>query len=173
MLKSSKKLSPEQLEKRRRQMEGVATFGLLLVAVAMLGPFMTMGSGGDFDWMQIFKWIYASGALIYTFARLVSVNDPRDSMRLRRLRRLEFWAGMAFCIGAFFWFYNERKFAGIPFIGPMAILKDVVAFSLAGAVIQVVSSWMIAYRQQKEQKQREGEDSIAKKKGGKSGKSEK
>lgn len=154
MAKNKKELTPELAEKRRKKMEGIATFGLLMVAVAMLGPFMSFGYGG-FDWMQVYKWIYASGALIYTFARLVSVNDPRDSLRLRRLRRLEFWAGMAFCIGAFFWFYNEKKFEGFPFVGPMAILKDVVAFSLAGAVIQVVASWMIAFRQQKEKKERE------------------
>lgn len=147
-------MTQAERESRRRKMEGVATFGLLLVAVAMLGPFM-MGIGQGIDRMNLYKWIYAAGALIYTFARLVSVNDPDDSLRLRRLRRLEFWAGMAFCIGAFFWFYNERKFAGMPYVGPMAILKDVVAFSLAGAVIQVVASWMIAYRQQKERKERE------------------
>ncbi len=151
---SKKELTPELAEARRKKMEGVATVGLLLVAVAMLGPFMTFGNTG-FDWMQVFKWVYAAGALIYTFARLVSVNDPRDSLRLRRLRRLEFWAGMAFCIGAFFWFYNERRFGNSMFVAPMAILKDVVAFSMAGAVIQVIASWMIAFRQQKEKKERE------------------
>ncbi|MDE6811333.1 MAG: hypothetical protein K2J15_03185 [Muribaculaceae bacterium] len=154
MAKNTKKLTPSQIESRRKKMEGTATFGLLLVAVAMLGPFMT-GIGENFRWMPVFKWIYAAGALIYTFARLVSVNDPEDSLRLRRLRRLEFWAGMAFCIGAFFWFYNERKFEDFPFVGPLTILRDVVAFSLAGAVIQVVASWMISFRQQKELKARE------------------
>ena len=154
MAKNKKQLTSAERESRRKKMEGVATFGLLLVAVAMLGPFMA-GVGETFRWMNIFKWIYAAGALIYTFARLVSVNDPEDSLRLRRLRRLEFWAGMAFCIGAFFWFYNEQKYADFPFVGPLTVLKDVVAFSLAGAVIQVVASWMIGFRQQKEQKQRE------------------
>ncbi len=154
MAKNKQPLTPEQAEKRRKKMESTATFGLLLIAVAMLGPFMLSNQGG-FDWMTVYKWIYAAGALIYTFARLVSVNDPRDSLRLRRLRRLEFWAGMAFCIGAFFWFYNEQKFGNSPFVGPLAILKDVVAFSLAGAVIQVVASWMISFRMAKEKKERE------------------
>lgn len=147
-------MTSEQAESRRKKMEGIATLGLILIAAAMLGPFMTLGRG-SFDWMQVYKWIYVAGALTYTFARLVSVNDPRDSLRLRRLRRLEFWAGMAFCIGAFFWFYNERKFGNMPFVGPLTIMRDVVAFSLAGAVIQVVASWMIAYRQQKEKRERE------------------
>lgn len=154
MSKNKRQLTTAEIESRRKKMEGVATFGLLLVAVAMLGPFMS-GIGESFKWLHIYKWIYASGALIYTFARLVSVNDPADSLRLRRLRRLEFWAGMAFCIGAFFWFYNERRFAEFPFVGPMTILRDVVVFSLVGAVIQVIASWLIAFRQQKEKKARE------------------
>lgn len=165
MARNKQPLTPEQAENRRKKMETTATFGLLLIAVAMLGPFMSFGEGG-FDWMQVYKWIYAAGALIYTFARLVSVSDPRDSLRLRRLRRLEFWAGMAFCIGGFFWFYNEQKYSGSPFVGPLTILKDVVAFSLAGAVIQVVASWMISFRQQKERKEREQQ------KRGKAGKSD-
>ncbi|MDE6235255.1 MAG: hypothetical protein K2M56_05850 [Muribaculaceae bacterium] len=164
MANKKQQLTPEQADKRRKKMEIVATFGLLLIAVAMLGPFMSaqsVGLGG-FNWMQVYKWVYAAGALIYTFARLVNVTDPRDSLRLRRLRRLEFWAGMAFCIGGFFWFYNEQKFGNNPFVGPLAILKDVVAFALAGAVIQVVASWMISFRQQKEQKERESNEDGAK-----------
>lgn len=154
MARNKQPLSPEQAEKRRKKMENVATFGLLLVAVAMLGPFMTYGKADGFNWMEIFKWIYAAGALVYTFARLVGINDPNESLRLRRLRRLEFWAGMAFCIGGFFWFYNEQKYGNSPFVGPLTILKDVVAFSLAGAVIQVIASWMIVYRMEKEKKEK-------------------
>lgn len=163
--KNKQPLSPAQIEKRRKQMEATATLGLLLVAVAMLGPFMNLG--GSADWIGIYKWVYAAGALVFTFARLVSVNDPRDSLRLRRLRRLEFWAGMAFCIGAFFWFYNERKFADFPFVGVLAILKDTVMFSLAGAVIQVIASWMISFRQQKEKREREAKGSRKEEKGNK------
>lgn len=143
-----------KIEKIRRRAEGVATLGLLLVAVAMLGPFMSVNSGGS-DWLGVFKWIYAAGALIFTLARLVGVNDPNESLRLRRLRRLEFWAGMAFCIGAFFWFYNEKKFEEFPYVGVLSILKDTVVFSLAGAVIQVIASWMVSFRQAKERRERE------------------
>ena len=97
MARNKKELTPELAESRRKKMEGTATFGLLMVALAMLCPFMSAANDG-FDWMQVYKWIYAAGALIYTFARLVSVNDPLHSLRHRRLRRLEFWAGMALCI---------------------------------------------------------------------------
>ena len=136
------------IEKRRKKMEGVATFGLIIVAVAMFAPFASFG--GATDWLSIGKWVYAAGALIFTFARIAGVNDPRESLRVRRLRRLEFWAGLAFCVGAFFWFYNENKFGGNPWIGPLAIVRDTVLFSLVGASIQVIASWMIAYRLKKE-----------------------
>lgn len=165
MKKNKTPLTSAQLDKRRKQMEGVATFGLLLIAVAMLGPFMNFGTSSDF-WMAAYKWIYAAGALIYTFARVVSVSDPRDSLRLRRLRRLEFWAGMAFCIGAFFWFYNAKKYEEFPFVGILAIVKDTVVFSLAGALIQVIASWLISFREQKERKERENGKNV----GGKEGK---
>ena len=136
-------------------MESTATFGLLLVAAGMLIPFVTL-SNGNLEWVTASKWIYTAGALIFTVARVVNVNDPRDSLRLRRLRRLEFWAGMAFCVAAFFWFYNEAKFADMMYVGPLAILRDTVLFSLAGAAIQVVASWMISFRQKKEEKERAG-----------------
>lgn len=154
-MKSSnkKELSGAALESRRRKVEATATFGLVLIAVAMLCPFFNLNGGGT-TWFNVYKWIYAAGALIFTTSRLVSVNDPKDSLRLRRLRRLEFWAGMAFCIGAFFWFYNEQKFATVLYAGPLAILRDTVMFSLAGAVIQVIASWMVSFRQSKEAKGR-------------------
>ena len=154
--------TPERIAGRRKKMEAIATFGLILVAVALLAPFASSltgnlgpsssGSGP----LAIYKWIYAAGALIFTGARLVNVSDPNESLRMRRIRRLEFWAGMAFCIGAFFWFYNERRLASM-------MLRDTVVFSLAGAMIQIISSWMLVWRQNKEARERaKGQDSTKK-----------
>ena len=157
---NKKEFSPAALESRRKKVEATSTFGLLLIAAAMLGPFVSF-NGGHEGWFQFYKWIYAAGALVFTLSRLVSVNDPADSLRLRRLRRLEFWAGMAFCVGAFFWFYNERKFEGLAYTGPLAIVRDTVIFSLAGAAIQVVAAWLISFRQNKERKERKERESGA------------
>lgn len=154
--------TPERIAGRRKKMEAIATFGLILVAVALLAPFASSltgnlgpsssGSGP----LAIYKWIYAAGALIFTGARLVNVSDPNESLRMRRIRRLEFWAGMAFCIGAFFWFYNERRLASM-------MLRDTVVFSLAGAMIQIIASWMLVWRQNKEARERaNGQDSTKK-----------
>ncbi|MDE5841208.1 MAG: hypothetical protein K2H49_09840, partial [Muribaculaceae bacterium] len=123
--------------------------GLLLVLAAMMAPFLGGLLGNSMVWA---KWVYAGGALVYTVARVVNVNAPGDSLRLRRLRRLEFWAGMCFVIGAAFWFYKLQYYSGF-FAGPLAVMRQTVAFTMAGAVLQIVASWMIAARMKKENKQ--------------------
>ncbi len=123
-----------------------ASIGLLLVLAAMMAPFFAGYIGRGAMWS---KWVYAAGALIYTVARVINVNAPGDSLRLRRLRRLEFWAGMCFVIGAAFWFYKLQYYSGF-MAGPLAVMRQTVAFTMAGAVLQIVASWMIAFRMKKE-----------------------
>lgn len=136
------------LEEKRKYVEIGASLGLLLVLAAMIGPFLEGLVGRSMMWA---KWVYAAGALVYTVARVVNVNAPGDSLRLRRLRRLEFWAGMCFIVGGAFWFYKLQYFSGF-YVGPLAIMRQTVAFTMAGAVIQIVASWMIASRMKKESK---------------------
>lgn len=135
-----------KLEQRRKYVEIVASVGLLLVLLAMMAPFLSGVIGHSMMWA---KWVYASGALVYTCARVVDVNATGDSLRLRRLRRLEFWAGMCFIVGAAFWFYKVQYYSGF-IAGPLAVMRQTVAFTMAGAVIQIVASWMIAARVRKE-----------------------
>lgn len=134
------------LEKRRRYVEIAAAVGLLLVLLAMMAPFLSGLIGRSMMWA---KWVYAAGALVYTIARVINVNAPGDSLRLRRLRRLEFWAGMCFIVGGAFWFYKLDYYSGF-FAGPLAVMRQTVAFTMAGAVIQIVASWMIASQMKKE-----------------------
>lgn len=131
--------------KLRRTCENMATFGLLLVCAAMVSPF---ASGGSPDWMRIFCWVYAAGALIYTIARMVDVSDPDESLRLRRLRRMEFWAGISFCVGSGFWFYTSGRL-GLH-AGVLALMQNTVVFTIVGAALQTIASWMIVARQKKE-----------------------
>ncbi len=150
------KIFSEKIEKRRRQVEGLAAFGLILIAVSLVAPFAGMN---DVKNLILLKWIFAPGALIYTIARIVNVNDPEDSLRLRRLRRQEFWAGIAFCFAAFFWFYNDARYLPsqpglIIMVGPLKILHETILFSLVGAFLQLITSWMITSRMKKEQKER-------------------
>lgn len=134
-----------KIEKRRKRMEGLSVIGLLLLCVGLIVPFANIGS---VMLQTVFKYVYAAGALVYLGARLVNVNSPGDSLRLRRLRRLEVWAGVAFLVGAFFWFYNSFRYPALGF--SLAVIHDTILFTLAGAMIQVVASWMISYRMRKE-----------------------
>lgn len=137
---------PIALEKRRKYVELAASVGLLLVLAAMMVPFFRSLPSAIGD---AAKWVYAAGALSYTVARVVNVNAPGDSLRLRRLRRLEFWAGMCFIVGAAFWFYKLKYYNGL-MVGPLAVMQQTVAFTMAGAVIQIVAGWMISSRMKKE-----------------------
>ena len=139
-------VSVRKLDNRRKYVEIAATSGLLLVLLAMMAPFFSGFLGHSMMWA---KWVYGAGALVYTCARVVNVNAPDDSLRLRRLRRLEFWAGMCFIVGAAFWFYKLQYYSGL-IAGPLAVMRQTVAFTMAGAVIQIVASWMIAARMKKE-----------------------
>lgn len=137
-------------------METLASIGMVIIAAAMFVPFIG-GLENSLQNIGIYKWLYTGGALVYTTARVVNVNYPGDSLRLRRLRRLEFWAGIAFCIGAFLLWYNCDKYhigesGAIVGVGPLALMRDTIMFSLAGAVIQIVASWMISFRMKKELK---------------------
>lgn len=142
--------SKRDVEKIRKYVEATATFGLLLVLAAMVTPFAQGMAASSLAWA---RWIYAAGALIYTVARVVNVNDPQDSLRLRRLRRLEFWAGMCFIVGAAFWFYRMKYFESMS-AGTLAVMQQTVAFTMAGAAIQIIASWMIASRMKKEKSAR-------------------
>ncbi len=133
------------LDKRRKIVEGTSTFGLLLICVALVAPF---ASPGDYALLSAFKWIYAAGAFVYVVARVVGVRDPRDSVRVRRLRRMEFWAGVAFMMGGVFWFVQEERLGEIG--GLLAMMRETVMFTLAGALIQIIASWMIVSRTRKE-----------------------
>ena len=138
------------VRKSRKAIEATATFGLILIAVGLAGPFTNLT---DPDFIRFFKWIYSPGALIFTIARIVGSTDPDESMRLRRLRRLEFWAGVSFCIGVFFWFYNENRYAEVLTMasGTLTVLRETIYFTLVGAVIQVLAVLLIGRRIKKEQ----------------------
>lgn len=131
------------LPKLRRNVDVSASAGMFFVAVGLVTP---MFDPLNQALMSAFKWVYLAGVVIYLIARCVDVSDPEEPARLKRLRRLEFWAGIAFAIGSFFWFYTEIR---TPMAGPLAMLRNTVLFSLVGATIQLIASWMIYAVQKK------------------------
>ena len=142
MKKDKKAAAPDAAKDRtklRRTLEPVATFGLGLVAAGLVAPF---SSYENTVWLVIFKWIYAVGAVLYTVARIVAATGRDESFRVRRLRRMEAWAGIAFCFGAFFWFYNTSRIDSD--VLTFRMLNETIIFTLAGALIQIISSWMLS-----------------------------
>lgn len=145
------KLTGAALEKRRKQVEGIATFGLILICVALVAPFTDPLNN---DYLKVFRWIYGSGAIIYIIARVVDISDPKDSQRLKRLRRMELWAGVSFGLATAFWFIGQHRFHDDKFIGSLAILQNTIMFTLVGALIQIVASWLIYSQTKKELRDR-------------------
>lgn len=148
----------EAVQRRLKMAEGTATFGLLVVCAGLIAPFANTDSVVA---MTVFRWIYAVGAVIYLVARLAGAFVKGESVRVRRLRHMEVWAGIAFCVAAGFWFYNAQRWAGYTF--GLAVMRDTVVFTLAGAVIQIIASWMLSSQLRKEQKARQEGDKEEKK----------
>lgn len=142
---------PQAAERRRKAFEGTATFGLLLLAVGLVAPFTNLQNGAM---MSVFKWIFGAGAVIYTVARIAGGSDPDASLRMRRLHRMEIWAGIAFCVATFFWFYNTARMPGLT----LGMMRDTVVFTLAGAVIQIVAAWMMTSQRRKETEMKSGQN---------------
>ncbi len=111
----------------------VAPVGLIIILAATMAPFFLM----DVAWAcTAFPFVYSAGALVLLAARLLA-RYATDDTRLRRLRRLEAWSPAIFCVAAFFLFYNGGQ------------MRDWLAFTLAGAALQVFTSIAIAVRERK------------------------
>lgn len=110
----------------------LAVAGLLLILTATAMPLFRLQ--GD-----LFRYLYAAGALCVFIGRLFN-PCPDTNIRVRRLYRIEVWAGVIFCVGAFFMFYRQA--------GAM----DWMAFTLAGGVIEAYASIMIPKAREAEKK---------------------
>lgn len=130
--------------------EIVANIGLLMVAVGLVVPFINMESG----WLLVLiKWIFAAGALLFTIARVAGVFGRKESFKVSRARRMEIWSGICFCVAACFWFYHTWNFDGR--VLTFRMLNDTILFTLAGALIQIISSCLVTIRLRGEQKKSE------------------
>ncbi len=98
--------------------------GMLLLAAGIVAP-LIMG----LRW-EPYKYIFAAGAALLLVGRLFSPREGADP-RLRRLHRIETWSALFFAAGAVIMFY------------PSGTLRDAVAFTMAGAVVQIYTSVMI------------------------------
>ena len=87
--------------------------------------------------------IYTAGAVLVLGGRLFAPSLKGHCLRVRRLSRLEIWVGLMFCTGAFFMWYTPDR-------------MDWLAFTLAGAALQVYASIAIPGAMAKELKDKTG-----------------
>ncbi len=105
--------------------------GLILVMAGTALPLLRLDS-------EIYRYIFSAGAILVVVGRLfMPYKGP--SLRIKRLCRLEVWSGLFFCAAAFFMFWKGA--------GP----TDWIAFTLAGAAIQIYTSIMIPRTRRKEE----------------------
>lgn len=101
------------------------TIGMLLIAAGIVIPIIQGSIQSD-----VFRYIYAAGAVILFVGRILFRYEG-SNLRLKRLYRLEKWSALFFCVAAFFLFYDK------------SLLRDPLAFTLAGGLIQTYTSFMI------------------------------
>lgn len=100
----------------------IVNIGLLLVVAATaLRLFSTEA------WVRV---IFSAGALAVLAGRLMAPKATGYSLRTRRLMRVEIWVGIMMCVAAFFMWYSPMK-------------MDWLAFTMAGAALQVYASLAI------------------------------
>lgn len=104
--------------------------GLILVAVGLLLPFFTGVSG------IVYKVIFSAGALATLAGRLWE-GTGHGSLQVRRLLRIQVWSAVFYCAAAFFLWYSTDT-------------RDWLAFTLAGAVIQILVSVRLPMTMRKE-----------------------
>lgn len=103
--------------------------GLLTLTVGLLMPIMS----NDIEGMA-FRWVYAAGAAMIILARFLTPAPPKSlPMRVRRLLRMEVWSSILFCVAAGFAFYDKTT------------IRDWLAFTLAGAALQIYSSIALTF----------------------------
>jgi Ni,Fe-hydrogenase I cytochrome b subunit len=107
----------------------MANLGLLAIAAGTVLPLIYGINGNPFE-NDLFKYIYAAGAVLLIVARLFTPYKG-NNLRVKRLHRIETWSAIFFCVAVFFMFYS----AGAN--------RDWLAFTMAGGIIQAYTSIMI------------------------------
>ena len=108
----------------------VVSVGLIAVAVGTLLPILNAHSMPYDEMSPLFKYIFGVGAVAVLVARIFSTYKGKV-LRLKRLYRIEMWSALFFCVATFFLFYEPDS------------TRNWIAFTLAGAVIQIYTSFMI------------------------------
>lgn len=122
------------------------TAGMLLIGAAILIPIVTFYLQHQPPTSPLFKFLFAGGAVLVLLGRVFNQYQGKN-MRLKRLVRIEAWSAVFFCAAAVFMFYPPAPHM-------LANMRSVLAFTLAGAVIQIYTSIMIPYVSKKSEEKK-------------------
>lgn len=131
-MKQERKPTPEEVVGRppRRIVTVMATLGLLGIVAGTLIPLLFGANGQYLTLPQTYKFIFGAGALLLLAARIMN-RYTGCVLRVKRMFRIETWSAVFFCVATFFLFYEPYS------------SRNWLAFTLAGAVLQVITSIMI------------------------------
>lgn len=115
----------------RRAMWAVWLFniGLICVMVGTALPLLRVDGAA-------YRYIYCAGAVLALTGKLMRPVPKDIPFPVKRLMRVEVWGALMFCAGGFFMWYTSGAYGSM----------DWIAFTLAGAVIQIYTSIMIPKR---------------------------
>lgn len=113
----------------------------LLLALAMLLMFVT----AFLPLLHIneiyFQYVYTFGAFLAVVVRILQRmlhrKDKSLGLRVRRLMNIEFWSALCYLVSAYFLIAYPYR-------------SDWLAFLMAGAVLQIYTSFMIPYQMKKD-----------------------
>lgn len=119
-----------------KNLDILLSLALLMLFVPALLPLFDM----EGEWMI---YVYTAGAILAVLSRVLQRaayrKDKSIPLRVRRLKHIEFWSSMCYLVSAYFrvsdpYYYHPENW---------------IAFLLAGAALQVYTSFMIPYQLKK------------------------
>ncbi len=102
----------------------IANIGMIIILIAIAMPLIFPGN-------LTYRYILPAGALLTLAGRIITPRLKNNSLRVRRLHRMQLWSAILFCASAAAMFY--------PGLRP----TDWLAFTLAAAVLQAYASIML------------------------------
>lgn len=121
------------MDKRNNILSWILALSLLVILVSAALPILKI------DW-EGSRYTFAVGALASLVARLMIKHKPTQSLRIKRLRRIENVSSILYCLSAFFIFY------------PGAGSTDWLGFLTAGAALQIYATFTIDYLEKRDKK---------------------
>ena len=111
--------------------------GMVMLVVSAAFPLLGVWPEG----MLLMRYIFAAGAASVLAVRLTEVYEGKN-LRVKRLHSLERVSAFLYCVSAFLLFFYGNRLGG----------GDWIAFLLAGAIMQIYTSFMIQHEEEKDAK---------------------